>query len=115
MGTLAFTEQEYWREVQAIAESAHEEAKEHGGGLGDYLHETIDGHQFVIYTHKARAVLLHSPNENAIFEEMGDQVAGSMEGLYSMAAYWAMLADVQSVLADAEDLFSEEDEEEAAV
>lgn len=63
----------------------------------------------MIYTHKARAVLLHSRNEDAIFEELGSQEVESMGELYSRAAYFAMLADVTAELPD-EDEETEEEE-----
>lgn len=99
------------KEIRSIAADARKEAREQDADLHDYLHELIDGHQFVIYVHKARAVLLHSSNENAIFEELGSQEVESMEELYSKAAYFAMLADVTEELPDED----EETEEEEAV
>lgn len=99
-------EKEYWAEINEIAANARREAKDQGMDLYDYLHETIDGHQFVIYTYKARHVLQYSSHEDAIFEELGDQTVESMSGIYTPAAYFAMLADVGDALPD------ESDEEE---
>lgn len=61
--------------------------------LGDYLHETVDSTDLVIYTWKASAVLFASDNEDAGEQELGeapDSVGGR--------AYWALRADVLEAL-----------------
>lgn len=60
--------------------------------LSDYLHETVDGTDLVIYTYKASAVLFASDNEDAGEQEMGE--VSTVEG----RAYWALLADVRERL-----------------
>jgi hypothetical protein len=65
----------------------------------DWLHETVDGHQDVIYTYKAQQVLLHSDNTDAYVEEYG---AGGViqDGAinWSVLAYAALLADVRDAI-----------------
>lgn len=90
------TYREYWDQVEAIAKDVTREAREESRDIWDVLHEAIDGHQYVIYTYQARFVLLHSSNEDEIFESgsyMGDWE--SMSDVYTQAAYHALLADVR--------------------
>ncbi len=56
---------EYWIEVCALAQSITEEAKEYDRDISEVLHETIDGHEWVIYTHSNFDVSKHSPNSDA--------------------------------------------------
>lgn len=60
--------------------------------LRDYLSETVDGTDIVIYTFKARAALLASDNADAMTDETGE--AGTAE----QQAYFALLADVREAL-----------------
>ncbi len=102
------TEQEYWQEVRDMAKAALDEPRDE---RHDWLWESVDGHEFVIYTHKARLVLLHSKNEDAIFDEgMWDGQASSMLDVYTKAAFFAFLADIREELSSLED--EEEDEVE---
>lgn len=61
--------------------------------LSEVLHETIDGTDLVIYTYKAKAVLLASDNEDAYEDQMGEP-APSVEA----AAFMAIEADVTELL-----------------
>jgi hypothetical protein len=89
------TEHEYWAEVTGIAEGANEGAKEQGVSVDQYLCEYVDAHMYVIYTFEARQVLLHSKNEDAIFDVLGEQTIDCLTNFYSKAAYFAFLADIQ--------------------
>ena len=44
------TRHEYWTEVASIAKTVTEEARADADDIIDRLHETIDSHQWVIYT-----------------------------------------------------------------
>ena len=63
----------YNAQIQSIARDCVAECVEHEGDLDETLHETIDGHEWVIYTFKARVVAIISDNENAYSEEFGDE------------------------------------------
>ena len=106
---VPFTEHEYWAEVQSLAQQIAVECREDGTDRSDVANETVDGHDYVIYHWKARFVLIYSDNEDAILEVDERPKFGCMVELYSAAAYWALLADVQAALAD----IPEEAEEEA--
>ena len=90
------TMSEYWGEIEALAKSITKEARDEDRDIEDVLHETIDGHQFVIYTYQARHVAFHTANEDAIFD-IDDTLpsVSSMSELYSIVAYHAMCADVR--------------------
>jgi hypothetical protein len=84
---------DYFNEVAAIAQEA-KEAEREGDDPFDFIHESVDGSRWVIYTHLARMVLVYSNNDNAIFDEGGDLSAPkSMPELYTLAAYYAMMQD----------------------
>jgi hypothetical protein len=55
----------------------------------EWLHETLDGSEEVIYTARSKAVLLASPNEDAYAEEMG-----SAPPDVHAAAFWALRTDI---------------------
>ena len=55
----------------------------------EWLHETLDGSEEVIYTARSKAVLLASSNEDAYTEEIGE-VPPDVHA----AAFWALRADI---------------------
>jgi hypothetical protein len=110
------TSQQYWVTVQDIAseiEGILRTGKDpdgydlsdgqsgdypHTDAAHDYLHQRIDGHQYVIYTHLARQVLECSPNDSAIFEELGAQEWEDWSTAFSQSAFFAMQADVSEAV-----------------
>lgn len=100
--TFQVTSQDYWQQIREIA--AHAAAVEViEGDAHEYLHERIDGHQYVIYTGKALCVLMHTSNDDAYLDEMGElPKVNSVTELYSPLAYFAMMADVRDCRADEE-------------
>ena len=121
------TEKEYWAEVRSTAESIFEEVREDEGidtepddlrdPLGDRLRETIDGHEWVVYTWKAQQILSISPNDAYSIEEFGcEQVVQDGTLNWSALAFGALYADVSDVLwqlhSDWEDELEEDAEED---
>lgn len=93
---------EYRSGVKAIVDSVIERVRD-GEDPSDVLHEEVDGSYWVIYTHAAIAVLAHSRNDDEVFEQMGsDALTGcnSMAEVYTIAAFYAMRADVVEELRD---------------
>ena len=87
---------EYWREVASLAETITAEAAADGDDLHDRLHETIDGHEWVIYTYRNHEVLRFSENdEYALVEGLYEPQAGEPLNWAAMA-YGALYADVMS-------------------
>jgi hypothetical protein len=123
------TEKEYWSDVEAIAESVIQREHE-GEDRYDALHEEVDGSQWIIYYYRAGKCLQFSSNEDAIFDDMGDEAfkgCASMGEIHTRAAYYAMRRDVEEYIdrneaeikaklgiKDDDDDDTEEAEEEAA-
>lgn len=57
--------------------------------MDEWLHETLDGSEEVIYTARSKAVLLASPNEDAYAEDFGTAPPN-----VHTAAFWALRADI---------------------
>jgi len=55
----------------------------------EWLHDTLDGCEEVIYTARSKAVLLASPNEDSYLEEMGEAPPH-----VHAAAFWALHRDI---------------------
>ena len=89
---------EYWDCVKEIAREAREQKEQ---DEYDYIHETVDGCSWVIYTHDAHKVMLFTDNEDAAFEEGVDlSDVGSWSEIVTRLADCAMLADVEAALAE---------------
>lgn len=102
--------QEYWETVESIAKEA-KEAEKRGEDAGDYIHESVDGSHYVIYTYANLVCLQESKNEDAAFE-VGDGLGdcNSYCALMARLAYWAMRQDVDEAF---EELPDDEEPEEA--
>lgn len=116
------TYSEYWTEIQSIAsdlvsesmdacENDRECAEE---SIQDTrLHETIDGHQWVIYYTYSLDVIKHSDNEDYYVQNFGGEALassleqGGLDTLHCHIAFWCMYADVQDKLSDAFDEYEE--------
>ena len=88
------TSAEYWDEIESLAVEITREAREDNRDIHDVLHETIDGHQWVIYCRFNAWVLAHSSNESAMWDEGLQDGITSHDEYMTRAAYCAMLADV---------------------
>ena len=99
---------EYFTTVHTIADEAYALQKEEDSeAAADFIWESIDGSWWVIHTHAARAVLAHSPNDEALLDVHGSVEVDSFAEFYSQAAFYAMKADVEDRLA----VLEEEDDE----
>ena len=99
---------EYWKEVNDTAENIIESAKtdydmDGYDSLEDLindvvLHETIDGHEWIIYTYHHLPILQHSPNADYMPENIGgteEALKQGIDNLHRALAFWAFYADVQ--------------------
>lgn len=84
---------EYWIEVCALAQSITSEAKEYDRDIEEVLHETIDGHEWVIYTHYNFDVAKHSPNDDAWKDCYGSPELP--DNFDAIRAFFALEADVR--------------------
>ena len=77
------------------------------------LHETIDGHQWVIYYACNNAVRFHSGNDGYAADNFGNEYLGQVlseqgyESLGTVIAFWCMYADVQDKLSEAFDNYED--------
>ena len=122
------TSQQYWVEVQQLSAAIVSESANYTDcntlesfdedTIRDHifdsaLHETIDGHQWVIYYAYNLDVLQYSANSKYMVDELGVEYAGQvlkdrgLSGLHSALAYWALYADVMGALDDALNQYQE--------
>ena len=104
---------EYKTEVQDLARQIRDEAREDDRDVDDVLHETVDGHAWVIYTYRAVEVMQHASNPDA-YQDLGIDASGGWSQFVSQAAYCALAEDVRDALADLEDEDEDEDSETAS-
>lgn len=92
---------EYWGDVKSYAQEIVRENRDSDEEDSDHAHESADGSQWVIYTHRNLDVLRFTENDNA-FDEYGglDDRAkqGGLSGVLSFVAYAALNADIQDEL-----------------
>jgi hypothetical protein len=104
---MRLTEREYYDEICTLAAEAVKEARkgtfgtgeEAREGLQEWVHETLDGHEYVIYTAQAQSVISISNNDGAYVENYGsDGLVKNGELNWSALAYAAMEADLLEAL-----------------
>lgn len=83
----------YNDECRACACEILRECRDASRNESDVLHETIDGHEFIIYTFKAQLVIALSSHADAYEDEMGERASTD-----EARAYWAMRTDVAEYL-----------------
>src|SRR5690606_15650423 len=99
---MSIEKREYEKEIEEIARDALE-AERDGYNAEDYAWESVDGHQWVIYTYYAKQIpalassdgssTLDNMDLNAIYRDSG------LGGLFSAIAFACMLDDVQERIA----------------
>lgn len=89
--TIREIEAAYMDSVRGIAEEAIE-LDAHDGSRDDYIHESVDSSEWVIYTYRAMLVPVVSENGDAYDRDFGGVPDGPMKE--SQIAHAAMLADV---------------------
>lgn len=97
------TRKEYNDSVKRVAEEAI-----NADDIGDYIHESVDGNYWVIYTHAAYAVWMFSDNEGAIDDAVDEGIydyaqAKSFSDILSAMAFFAMKRDAEEAVAELED------------
>ena len=125
------TSSQYWNEIQSMAVSIAEDAMLHCDNNRDdaeelindsLLHETIDGHNWVIYYAYNLDVYQYSDNSDYYIDNFGGDDAAfvlkerGLDGLHQALAFWALYADVQEKIGEAldgvESNIKEQDESE---
>lgn len=95
------TLQQYANECSDIARELVDECNADEEQMQDRLHETIDGHQWIIYTFHNMQVLQHSKNEDAYFDDFGTLTAESFSDAMVKMAFAAFMRDVQEEIPEA--------------
>ena len=97
------TRQSYATECRNLAAQIVTEAHDDERDVQDVLCETIDGHEWVIYTHQNHGVLQHG-NAEAYTENYDSEMPMTDGGEinWALLAYAALESDVQALLDDAE-------------
>ena len=113
MSNLEFTSTEYYREISDLADDLYSEALDQNDNDHDLaveaihdrlLPETVDGHQWVIYTYSNELVERFSANAEAFKdcydnESIGALVADQgLDALKPIIAYFAMYQDISDRL-----------------
>ena len=112
------TSSQYWNEVQSLTVTIAEEAMAHCYNNRDdaeelisdsLLHETIDGHQWIIYSAYNLDVYQYSDNSDYYVDNFGGDDAAyvlkekGLDGLHQALAFWSLYADVQDNISEALD------------
>ena len=105
---MQITKKQYQQEVEALAEQISSESLKYDRDICEVLHETIDGHQWVIYYAYHDDVLKHSEQDaeeimasNFGTEYMGEVVKeGGLGRLKTLLAFTALEGDVMDSLHD---------------
>ena len=102
------TSQEYWKDVRDCAASAvSNENWSQDVALADRVHELVDQSQWVIYTGRNLRVLEHTAHFDAYEDDERVRNEGrtevsssqSISAILTVAAYYAMQADVHAEIA----------------
>lgn len=103
---------DYWKEVSEVAQSILDELEIQSSDdyedkrdeISDYLFETVDGHQWIIYTFYNKEILRHTNNESYSEDNFGTEgyADKSYDEIGLQIAFWAFYADIQDNLYELE-------------
>jgi hypothetical protein len=102
--------QEYWDTVSVIAKDAFEEHGDDASAADEFIHESVDGNYWVIYTHANYKTLQYTDHDDA-FEEFGD-LPREWHKILPFVAFCAMKADVLEKYQELVAAFEDKDEDE---
>ena len=106
------TKREYYHEIFDIVNELVSECEGDEDRIQDMIHETVDGHQWIIYTHYNIEVLQHSNNHDAYFDNFGPLAADGFSDAMAKMAFAAMYQDCQEEVSDALERWREAHSEE---
>lgn len=93
---VSVLQRDYYQDVRDVYEDLCRAVKDKETDRDDYmdwLHETIDGTQRVIYTFQARCGMLVTANPDAYTEDFGEEPRTVEQAMYA-----AMMRDVQDLI-----------------
>ena len=105
---MGIIRRDYYNDVSDMAEQIIEQAREwfkedslDSSDIHQYVHESIDGSQRVIYTVQAQQCLMVSDNDGAYLDDFGAEGIATDAGIkWSLLAYCAFEADILEHLSD---------------
>lgn len=97
----SITLSQYANECSDIARDIVDECQGDEERIQDRLHETIDGHQWIIYTYYALQILSHTKNDDAYFDDFGPLTADGFSDAVTKMAFAAFMRDVQEDIPEA--------------
>lgn len=103
MSDHKISQSEYWRQIKAIVRDAKRESKEvpkkdRDERVQELITQAVDGHMWIIYTWAYPWVLMHTRNEDALFDSQGEQTFDSYSKAMQLMAFAAMEQDCYEVL-----------------
>jgi len=109
---LSVLNRDYFDDVRGIAEDCKRAVKDgevsNDEELSDYLHQTVDGHERVIYTYQARIGLVCTDSVDAYEDETGEKPPSA-----EVQMFWALMQDVRDRLGDFDAIKAELESEQA--
>ena len=116
------TSSEYYTELNNLAEDiAKELLEEHDNDLDeaqqeayDHIHETVDGHEWIIYERYHANIVAHSSNDEAYqhvycAEDLGTLIVEKgLDHIIMVQAFYAMTQDLSELVYDALEAAHEE-------
>ena len=105
------TRKEYWDEIQTIGQDAIEEGWAQASAdddapdeeaIREYVQQTVDGHQWIIYYGYPEDVLRFTNNKDAYIDAFGRIEADNTNEALAKMAYMAMEQDVNDFISNQE-------------
>ena len=119
---VSVIQRDYYQDVKNLGDELIERVKDgeipERDGFGDALHDAVDGTQRVIYTWQARLGLLATKNDDAYFEELGEELTCDGSVPYEQLMFYALQRDVVEYMTregfdpDDDSIYGETDEED---
>lgn len=96
----------------AMGDADESTAEDMRDAMNDQSHEECDGHQWVIYHHKAHQLCLNCNTDSgeSFLDDTGTPETPTYDGLASLIAYGEMLARVQAHLSELVDAWMAEND-----
>lgn len=91
----SLTYSDYWNHIDSTAREIVEECSSDLDKITEAIYSAVDCDSWVIYTHRALAVLQHTTNDDAFFAQgMTLDACEDASSVYTTLAHYAMLEDV---------------------
>jgi hypothetical protein len=93
------TQRDYWTEVKECAEMIEKETDDRVQPASEIIHETVDNHQWIIYTAYHTMILNYTDNLEAVENHgIGLDHLGTIREKLQVIAFYAFQADVKMKL-----------------